>query len=307
MYENAAELLYQAEQKRAPLWRIVLDNETELTGATAKQVEEKMLCSYRVMLCSAQTAVTDVKKVKGALIAGQAKALHRYHKNNEGLCGTLMQKAMQRALSCVEVNASMGKICAAPTAGACGILPAVVISICETFHEDEKQAVRALLTASGIGAVVMANATVSGAKGGCQAECGVAAAMAAGAAVFLRNGTNEQVLRAASLALICTLGLVCDPVGGYVQIPCAYRNVSQTASALACADMALAGIDARIPFDEAVQAMWEVGEMLPSALRETAKGGVAATPAAEELAKQIKKSFANIMEEPDGKENSFLR
>ncbi|MEG1873891.1 MAG: L-serine ammonia-lyase, iron-sulfur-dependent, subunit alpha, partial [Ruthenibacterium sp.] len=253
-----------------------------------------------------EMAITQTETVKGTLITGHARALCEHYKKNEGICGLLAQKAMQRALSCLEVNASMGKICAAPTAGACGILPAVVLSICEVFHEDEHTATNALLTASGIGAIVMANATVSGAKGGCQAECGVAGAMAAGAAVMLRHGSNAQIFSAASLALICALGLVCDPVGGYVQIPCAYRNVSQTVSALACADMALAGIDARIPFDEAVQAMWEVGEMLPSMLRETAKGGVAATPSAIGLVKQIQIGFEDMMEEQNGKENSFL-
>ncbi|HBU13001.1 MAG TPA: L-serine ammonia-lyase, iron-sulfur-dependent, subunit alpha, partial [Clostridiales bacterium] len=142
-------------------------------------------------------------------------------------------------------------------------------------------------TASGIGAIVMANATVSGAEGGCQAECGVAAAMAAGAAVCMKGGDARAVFAAASLALMSAMGLVCDPVGGYVQIPCAYRNATQAISAIGCADMALSGIDPQIPFDEVVAAMSEVGSQLPPALRETAEGGVAATPTGRKLAEEI--------------------
>ncbi len=189
--------------------------------------------------------------------------------------------------SCLEANAAMGKICAAPTAGACGILPAVVITLARQLNCDRTDIENALATASGIGAIVMANATVSGAEGGCQAECGVAAAMAAGAAVCMMGGDAYAVFAAASLALMSAMGLVCDPVGGYVQIPCAYRNATQALSALGCADMALAGIDPRIPFDEVVQAMAEVGSQLPPALRETAEGGVAATPTGRRLAEEI--------------------
>ena len=185
------------------------------------------------------------------------------------------------ALSCSEVNASMGKICAAPTAGACGILPSVLIGVGENLCLERLEILKALLTASGVGAIITKNATVSGAEGGCQAECGVAAAMAASAAVQMAGGSNEAAVHAAALALINCMGLVCDPVAGMVQAPCAQRNASQAVNAILSADLALAGMRSIVPPDEVVEAMLQVGRMLPPALRETGLGGIANTPGAK--------------------------
>lgn len=286
MYDNAAELIEQSDIGKKPIYAIVLENEMRLQECGEEAVRQKIWDGYLVMQASAKGTAEGKRKT---MISGQAEKMVEYISQGKGLCGEIAQKAMCRALYCLEANASMGKICAAPTAGACGILPAVVITSAEKLNSPRQDIENALITAAGIGAVVMANATVSGAEGGCQAECGVAAAMAAGAAVCLENGSARQIFSAASLALMSIMGLVCDPVGGYVQIPCAYRNATQTLSALGCADMALAGIDAGIPFDEVVQAMAEVGEQLPPALRETAEGGVAATPSGKRIAEQIQK------------------
>jgi L-serine dehydratase len=181
----------------------------------------------------------------------------------------------------------MGKICAAPTAGACGILPAVLISIEEKEKLPRSKALEGLLVASGIGAVIMKNATVAGAEGGCQAECGVAAAMAAAAAVHLKDGTNEMIGSAVAFALMNCMGLVCDPVAGLVQVPCAQRNASQAVNALLSADLALAGMKTLIPPDEVVEAMYRVGKLLPYQLKETALGGLAKTKTAQAITKEI--------------------
>ncbi|MEG1773908.1 MAG: L-serine ammonia-lyase, iron-sulfur-dependent, subunit alpha, partial [Oscillospiraceae bacterium] len=210
-----------------------------------------------------------------------------YAETQSGLCGGLLNRVMARALSCSEVNASMGRICAAPTAGACGILPAVLLSVGEKLSLSREQLVRGLLTASGVGAVIMKNATVSGAEGGCQAECGTAAAMAAAAAVEMAGGTPGMALHAAAFALMNTMGLVCDPVAGLVQVPCAQRNALQAVAALGAADLALAGMESVIPADQVIDAMLRVGRSLPMQLRETALGGVADTPAGREIAQRI--------------------
>lgn len=198
-----------------------------------------------------------------------------------------MGRVMARALSSCEVNASMGRICAAPTAGSCGIVPAVIISVCEKLGLEEESALRGLITCSGIGAIIVKHATVAGAEGGCQAECGAAAAMSAAAAVELAGVTPEMSLHAAAIAFKNILGLICDPVAGLVEVPCAKRNASQAANAITSADLALSGIKSNIPFDEVVEAMYKVGKMLPYQLRETAMGGIAATETAKGIAARI--------------------
>ena len=224
----------------------------------------------------------------GGLIDGVAEKQWRYAAG-ETLCGGFLNRVMARAYSCSEVNASMGRICAAPTAGSCGILPAVLLTMQEARGLSRSEVIDALLTASGFGAVVMKNATVAGAEGGCQAECGVAAAMAAAAAVQLCGGTLPQMLSAFSHALSACMGLVCDPVEGLVQVPCAQRNASQAVSALVSADQALAGQVFPIPADQVVGAMYRVGRQLPPELKETAQGGIAATDLGKEIAREIHK------------------
>lgn len=194
------------------------------------------------------------------------------------LSGTFSAAAMVVALKMAESNACMRRIVAAPTAGACGVIPAVLIPYYEQRHAEKTEIIKALYVAAAIGQVISDKASISGAQGGCQAEIGSASAMAAGALVYLQGGTNVQICYAAALALKGLLGLVCDPVAGLVEVPCVKRNVTGTVNAIACADMAMAGIESRIPPDEVIDAMAEVGMKMDVTLKETAQGGLAATP-----------------------------
>ena len=248
-----------------------------------KGLEER----YRVMKTSANKALSKPQETVGNLITGLSHKHSEYSNTENTLCGNYLNKVMAFALSCSEVNAAMGKICAAPTAGSCGILPAVILGVSEKFRLERKETLDGILTASGLGAIIMKNATVSGAEGGCQAECGVAAAIAAAAAVEMRKGTPRMAVNACSLALINVMGLVCDPVAGLVQMPCAQRNASQAVNALLSADLALGGMVCPVPADEVVEAMYRIGKQLPSELKETALGGLAATPTAKKLEYEI--------------------
>lgn len=283
MYHSIAELLQEAEERNVALWVPILENECKLSSSSKEDVLASMDARYGVMEQSATKALNQSLETVGNLIKGVASTQNTYAQNNDTLSGPLVNRVMALALSSSEVNASMGKICAAPTAGACGILPAVLIGVGENYNLPRQQIIEALITASGIGAVITANATVSGAEGGCQAECGVAAAMAAAAAVQMKGGTNETALHALCFALMNCMGLVCDPIAGLVQVPCAQRNASQAVNALVSADLALAGMRSIIPPDEVIEALFKVGKMLPPQLRETALGGVAATPAAAHI------------------------
>lgn len=287
MYGNFKELLMLAEQAQAPLWQIILDNEKKLLEKTEEDVFALMQQRYDVMEASARRALESPMPTALGLISGISAPQSRYAAQNGGLCGTLINRAMAYALSCSEVNAAMGKICAAPTAGACGIVPAVLLTLKEARALSQRQTLCGLLTAAGVGAIIMKNATVAGAEGGCQAECGVAAAMAGAAAVELVGGSPRQALDAVCFTLMNSMGLVCDPVAGLVQVPCAQRNASQTVNALLSADLALAGMTSIIPPDEVVEAMYQVGRQLPVQLRETAMGGIAATDAAQSLARKL--------------------
>ena len=216
-----------------------------------------------------------LRSVSG-LTGGQAALLMQYFQQGRSLCGNLLGKAEAYALATAECNACMGKIVAAPTAGACGILPGAIIAMMEERGIDEEQAVDALFVAAAVGQAIATQASISGAEGGCQAECGSAAAMAAAALTYLQGGDAQQCADAAAFALMNLLGLVCDPVGGLVEVPCVYRNVGSSGVAFTAADMVLSGICCPIDPDEVVLAMKEVGDALPASLRETGEGGCAA-------------------------------
>jgi len=286
MYNTIAEMLIMAGEQKVQLWEVVLENEKRLTGRNEDEIFASLKQRYQIMCRSAEKALEERLNTVGGLIEGIAMRHYAYSKE-DSICGNFMNLLMARALSGSEVNASMGQICAAPTAGACGILPAVLISVGEKYEASRESILKGLLTASGIGAVITKNATVSGAEGGCQAECGVAAAMAAAAAVQMAGGNNEMAIHACSLALIHCMGLICDPVAGLVQVPCAQRNASQAVNAVISADMALAGMECIIPADQVIEAMYKVGKALPIQLKETAMGGIAATQAGKTITKKI--------------------
>ncbi|CCJ32787.1 L-serine ammonia-lyase, iron-sulfur-dependent, subunit alpha [Caloramator australicus] len=286
MYTKGKDLLNLTKESNKKIWEIVLDFECERTGKTKEEVFEGMRNVLKVMMDSANKGLNEEVNSISGLIGGNAKKVEDYRRGKT-ISGDIINKAMARALSVSEVNASMGRIVAAPTAGSAGILPAVMITAAEVLEKNEDEMVKALFTASGIGQIIAKNATVSGAEGGCQAECGSAAAMAAAAVVEMAGGTPEQALHAASIAIQNILGLVCDPVAGLVEAPCYLRNSSGAVNALTSADLALAGVKSIIPFDEVVDAMYKVGKSLPFELRETALGGIASTPTGQKLMKDI--------------------
>lgn len=287
MYNSGSALLSLSNQRGLRLCDIVMEEEAALEEITSEEVRKRMGRVLDVMQEAADRALEiEIRSVSG-LLGGDARRMNRYRQEHVPYSGSTLALAMARALSGSEVNASMGRICAAPTAGSCGILPAAVITAAEAIGCGREGMIDGLLTASGIGRIVSKNATVSGAEGGCQAECGSAAAMAAAALVEMKGGSQEAALNAAAIAFKNILGLVCDPVAGLVEVPCAKRNAMGVANAMTAADMALAGIQSVIPFDEVVDAMFRVGKALPPSLRETALGGLAITPTGKRLKKEI--------------------
>ena len=276
-FKNANELLALCEEKNLPVSEIMRIREIELGETDAEVVNQKMTRVLEIMKDAALSPISQPVKSMGGLIGGEARKLSLHAQKKEGLCGDLLQKAVTYAMATLETNASMGLIVASPTAGSAGIVPGLMQ---EHYHFSDAEIIQALFNASAIGYLAMRNATVAGAVGGCQAEVGVASAMAASAAVELMGGTPRECTYAASTVLMNMLGLVCDPVGGLVEYPCQNRNAAGVANAIIAAEMALAGIPQLLPLDEMLQTMFTVGKKLPAELRETAMGGCATTPSA---------------------------
>jgi len=288
MFVNSGkELLDICNKERITISEYTIRCEHEDSGLDRAAVIKKMRKNLKVMKDAAEYGIkNNIKSVSG-LIGGDAPKIQNYIDNGNNLCGDFILKAMARAMSCSEVNAAMGRIVAAPTAGSCGILPAVIITAGERLKKSEEDMIQALFTASGVGILIAKNATLSGAEGGCQAECGSASAMGAAAVVEMMGGTPEMCLTAAAITIKNILGLVCDPIAGLVEAPCAKRNVSGAVNALTTADLVMSGVASIVPFDEVVNAMYKVGKQLPCELRETAMGGIAITPTGIKLKQQI--------------------
>lgn len=253
-----------------------IEKQAEESGQTQENVRQKMRHHLYCMQDAVQQGLDEHLRSVTGLTGGQAAMMRRRLLAGKCLAGGLLGKAEVYALATAECNGCMGKIVAAPTAGACGILPGAVLAMMEEKHLPEEKVVDALFTAAAVGQSIATQASISGAEGGCQAECGSAAAMAAAALVFLEGGTPQQCADAAAFALMNLLGLVCDPVGGLVEVPCVYRNVGSSGVAFTAADMVLSGIACPIDPDEVILAMKEVGDALPTSLRETGEGGCAA-------------------------------
>jgi len=252
---------------------------------------------YQVMAeCIEPGCSKDLKSTSG-LTGGSAYKMRRISENGKSLTGSFLSGALYRALAVSELNAAMGRIVAAPTAGSCGILPAALLTMQAEKQIPERDCVMSLFTASAVGMVIANNASLAGAQGGCQAECGSAAAMAAAAIVELAGGTPEMVEHAIAIAIKNILGLVCDPVAGLVEIPCIKRNASGVAGAFVAAELALAGIESAIPADEVIWTMKKVGDAMSSTLKETAEGGLAATPTGRRLHEQV---FGTVREPKSG-------
>lgn len=279
-FKSAKELLELCEANQLPISEVMRQRECILGETPRDTVEHRMLHAWEIMRNSAQQPLKKPVKSMGGLIGGEAKKLEAHRAKGKSICGDVLQKAITYAMAVLEVNASMGLIVAAPTAGSAGVVPGLMLAMQEVYHISETRIVDALFNAGAVGYLAMRNATVAGAVGGCQAEVGVASAMAASAAVELMGGTPEQCLDAASTVLMNMLGLVCDPVGGLVEYPCQNRNAAGVANALIAAELSLSGIAQLIPFDQMLDAMYTVGKRIPVELRETALGGCAATPSA---------------------------
>lgn len=287
MANSGAEIIKICNEKKINISEYCLALEEKESGLPTQVLLDKMKRNLKVMQEASEYGLINETKSVSGLIGGEAKLLRKYKDSKDTLTGDVMAIAMARALSCSEVNASMGRIVAAPTAGSCGILPAVIITAAEKLNKNEDAMIKALFTAAAIGKVIAKNATLAGAEGGCQAECGSAAAMGAAAVVEMMGGTPEMCLEAGSIVIQNILGLVCDPIAGLVEIPCAKRNASGAVTALTVADMVMAGIRSVVPFDEMVGAMYRVGKAMPCELRETALGGMATTPTALKLKNEI--------------------
>jgi L-serine dehydratase len=288
MYRSGKDIIKLCSDKNIPIWKLALESEVEDTNSSESEVMKKMREVLKVMKKSSTAGVKNNRKTLGGIIGGESLKIKKRLESKDTLCGPLINKAMMKAFSTSQHNASMGKICAAPTAGSSGIIPAAVLTVMEEYDLKEGDALKGLLTSSSVGKVITVNATVSGAEGGCQAECGAAAAMASAAVVEMLGGTPEMALDAASISLKNIMGLVCDPIAGLVESPCSKRNASGVVNALISAEMALAGIKSVIPFDEVVEAMYIIGKDMHSDYKETAKGGIAGTPTGIKIKENIK-------------------
>ncbi|MGO5029874.1 L-serine ammonia-lyase, iron-sulfur-dependent, subunit alpha [Candidatus Agathobaculum pullicola] len=282
-FKSAKELLALCQQEQCLISEVMRRRECVLGETTRDMVDHRMARVLEIMRNSATQPLKNPIKSMGGLIGGEAKKLSTHAAKGKAICGNVLVKAMTYAVAVLEVNASMGLIVAAPTAGSSGVVPGLLLALQDCYKISDARLIDALFNAGAIGYLAMRNATVAGAVGGCQAEIGVAAAMVASATVELMGGTPEQSLDAASTVLMNMLGLVCDPVGGLVEYPCQNRNAAGVANALIAAELSLSGVHQLIPFDEMLATMYTVGRRIPIELRETALGGCAVTPSACEV------------------------
>ena len=287
--DSMREIFEKAAAGQIPFWQVILETDMEQRQVTAEQSMEKMRVTWQAMLESV-TAYQGTERSRSGLVGGDGEKMRQYVEHGKGLCGAYLREVVATALSVGESNACMRKIVAAPTAGACGVLPAVLVPLYQAGIVSEEQILQALYAASGIGAVIGYRACIAGAAGGCQAEIGTASAMAAGALTSIQGGSAVQIGHAVAMALKNLLGLVCDPVAGLVEVPCVKRNVVGAVNAVSCADMAMAGIESRIPVDEVIDCMGEVGRRIPVELRETALGGLAATPTGKAVKERMEQA-----------------
>lgn len=279
-FKNAKELLELCQKQNLPISEIMLRREMTEGEMPEEEARSRMARALAIMKESAHTPIQTPVRSMGGLIGGEAEKLASHQAVGRGICGDVLEKAITYAVAVLETNASMGLIVAAPTAGSAGVVPGMLLALQECHSFSDNDLIKVLFNAGAIGYLAMRNATVAGAVGGCQAEVGIASAMAASAAVELFGGSPKQCLDAATIVLMNMLGLVCDPVGGLVEYPCQNRNAAGVANALIAAEMALAGLSQLIPFDEMLETMYTVGKRLPAELRETAMGGCAIAPSA---------------------------
>lgn len=277
MYKSLKDICEIARKEQKEFYQVILEEDCHERGVEPEQGFSQVTAIYQAMKEADRdydSSLTSTSRLAGC----DGGKIQEYREKEESLCGDFVCLVMEKAVKMGESNACMKRIVASPTAGSCGVVPAVLISMNERFQYSEEQMTKAMLVAAGIGGVIASRAFIAGAAGGCQAEIGSAAAMAAGAAVYLRGGDLDAICNGAAMALKNLLGLACDPVGGLVEVPCVKRNVIGAMSALTAADLAMAGVVSKIPPDEVIDAMRSIGVAMPSCLKETGKGGLAMTP-----------------------------
>ncbi len=285
-FESLMMILETCREKEIPFWEAILLDDMNERNANRQESMEQMRTLWHAMQEAADRYDGNLRSNSG-FVGGAGRQMEEYVKKGDTLCGSFVGTVIAGALQMGESNACMKRIVAAPTAGACGVLPAVLVPYYKERKVSEQKILEALYTAAGIGQVIALRASIAGASGGCQAEIGTASAMAAGAMVHLQGGNEEQIAHGAAMAVKNLLGLVCDPVAGLVEVPCVKRNVAGAVIALSSADMALAGIKSRISPDQVIDAMKEVGDLMDVSLKETGRGGLAGTKEGQEMAEAL--------------------
>lgn len=285
-FSTLKEVLEYSEAKKVPFGEAIILDDMRERGVTREESFETMRGMYQAMRMADEDYDADLRSASG-MVGGDGAKLEAFSQKENRLVGDFLTSVMEKAVKMGESNACMKRIVAAPTAGSCGVIPAVLLSYAEKRKASEDRMVEALFVAAGIGEVIATSASISGAEGGCQAEIGSASAMAAGAVTYLEGGDNESIVHAAALALKNMLGLTCDPVGGLVEVPCIKRNVSGAVNAVVSSQMAMAGIRSAIVPDEVIDSMRRIGKLLPSCLRETSQEGLAITPSAQQITKKL--------------------
>ncbi len=286
LFQNVRELVALAEKENKKISEIMIEQEIMISGRSRDVIMEQMDRNLTVMEEAVERGLKGVQSVTG-LTGGDAVLIQNYIASGKSLSGELLLDAVSKAVATNEVNAAMGTICATPTAGSAGVVPGTLFAVKNKLNPTREQMIRYLFTSGAFGFIVANNASISGAAGGCQAEVGSAAAMAAAAIVEMAGGTPQQCAEGFAITLKNMLGLVCDPVAGLVEVPCVKRNAMGAANALVAADMALAGVTSRIPCDEVIGAMYRIGQAMSPNLKETARGGLAATPTGKAISKAI--------------------
>lgn len=286
MYKSLEEICQEEEKTGKPFWKIVQEDDCKEQGISEAEGFEQMRRMYRAMKSADEEYDPQLKSASG-LVGSEGKKMMDARKAGDLLCGDFIGKVMEKALKTGESNACMKRIVAAPTAGSCGVVPAVFLSVEEERHFTEDKMVEALYVAAGIGGVIASRAFLAGAAGGCQAEIGSASSMAAGGVAYLLGGDARAIANAAALAMKNLLGLACDPVAGLVEVPCVKRNVMGAVNALTSADLTMAGIFSKIPPDEVFDAMRAIGRSMHEDIRETGKGGLAGTPTGIEISERM--------------------
>lgn len=287
-YHSINDLVELCHKNNAQIWQVIMMDNAHERMVSEDKIFENMRLMYKAMK-TADNNYDKSLKSPSRMAGGDGELMYQYNKSGMNICGDFVGMVMEKALKMGESNACMRRIVAAPTAGSCGVIPAVFISYETYFKALEDDMVKALLIASGIGAVIAENASIAGASGGCQAEIGSASAMAAAGLTFLQGGDSLQIVNSSALALKSMLGLACDPVCGLVEVPCIKRNVAGAMNAITAAQMSMAGIKSVISPDEVIDSMQRIGAAMPSSLKETAREGLAITPTAELIKRELDK------------------